>query len=203
MAKKNKYYLIDGQKVPSVTEILGIISKDGLLDWYGRLGIVLAKQKLQQASEFGSKVHSAIEAVVQGQELKLEGDLSTIISNFSKWSQNNIAEWVCFEKAIYHDDLKYGGTLDAIAKLKNGKTVLVDVKTSNSIREEYYLQVSAYLNATRIEDDVVNLKNLDGAIILHLDKQTLAWEAVNVPLIGQFDVFKSCITVWKWKNGKT
>jgi hypothetical protein len=203
MAKKHLKYTIEGKVVPSVTTILNELAKPGLEKWYGRIGLVEAEKQKTEASEFGSKVHSAIEAIYHGQDPYMFDDrFKKVIENFKKWSEHNISEWLAFEKAIYHDELMYAGTIDAVARLKGAnKLVLVDFKTSKKVREEYYLQVAAYVNATRMEDNAVNLKDLDGAIIVHLDHDTLLWEAVNVPLTEElFRVFKACLEIYQWRN---
>lgn len=203
MAKKYLKYLIQGKEVPSVTTILNELSKPGLEKWYGRLGNTEAERQKKEAAEFGSKVHSAIEAIYHGQEPTITDDrFKTVLSNFKKWADHHIEEWVAFEKAIYHDDLLYAGTVDAFARLKgSNRLVLVDFKTSKKIREEYYLQVVAYALASRVEDNVINLKDLQGAIIVHLDHDSLTWEAVNADLSPElFDVFSACLKIYKWRN---
>jgi hypothetical protein len=203
MAKKYLKYLIKGQEVPSVTTILNELSKPGLEKWYGRLGTTEAERQKNEAAEFGSRVHSAIEAIYHGQEPALTDEkFKTVISNFKKWADHHIEEWVAFEKAVYHDDLLYAGTVDAFAKLKgSNRLVLVDFKTSKKIREEYYLQVVAYALASRVEDDVIDLKDLKGAIIVHLDPETLTWEAVNAEISQNlFEVFAACLKIYKWRN---
>ena len=55
--------------------------------------------------------------------------------------------------------------------------------------------------ASRVEDDVINLKDLKGAIIVHLDHDTLTWEAVNAELSESlFSVFKAVLQIYKWRN---
>lgn len=203
MAKKYLKYLIDGKEVPSVTTILNELAKPGLEKWYGRLGLAEAERQKNEAAEFGSKVHAAIEAICHGQEPVLfDEKFKTAINNFKKWAEANIEEWVLFEKAVYHDELLYAGTVDAFARLKgSNRLVLVDLKTSKKIRDEYYLQVIAYARATRIEDDLIDLSDVQGAIIVHLDPSTLTWEAVNADITDSlFDVFKACLTIYKWRN---
>jgi hypothetical protein len=203
MAKKYLEYRINDKKVPSVTTVLNELSKPGLSEWYGRLGIKEAEKQKNDAADFGSKVHSAIEAIYHGQEPTITDErLKTVVANFKKWADHHIEEWIAFEKAVYHDDLLYAGTTDAFATLKGSKRlVLVDFKTSKKVREEYYLQVVAYAKATRIEDDIVDLKELKGAIIVHLDHDTLTWEAVNAPITEDlFSVFKAVLEIYKWRN---
>ena len=203
--KKNNKYLINGKTVPSVTTIIDVLSKPGLDRWYGRLGLAEAEKQKNEAAEFGSTVHGLIEAIYQGQDPEISDPrVKKAITNFKKWADHHIEEWVAFEKAIFHDELLYAGTVDAFAKLKgSNRLVLVDFKTSKKVRDEYYLQVAAYVRATRIEDDCVDLEEVKGAIILHLDHETLTWEAVNAHIDEElFDVFKSCLTIYKWRNPK-
>jgi len=201
--KKYLKYTISGKEVPSVTTILNELAKPGLEKWYGRLGIVEAERQKNSAAEFGSKVHAAVEAIYHGQEpASIDKRFDSAIANFKKWADHHIKEWIAFERAVYHDELMYAGTVDAFARLKgSNKLVLVDFKTSKKVRDEHYLQVVAYAKATRIEDDVVNLKDIKGAIIVHLDHETLTWEAVNADLSENlFKVFQSCLEIYKWRN---
>ncbi len=167
------------------------------------MGLREANQQKQSAADFGSAVHAAIEAVYHGQTPHYEDErLKTVLNNFKIWADHHIEKWVAFEKAIFNDDLGYAGTVDAYAILKGSKKlILVDFKTSKKVREEYYLQVAAYMNATRIEDDAVDLTKVAGAIIVHLDHDSLTWEAVHAHITPQlFDTFKACLTIYKWRN---
>lgn len=128
--------------------------------------------------------------------------LELAVRNYFKWSDQNVKKYVAFEKAVYHSTLKYAGTIDAIAYLKNGDLVILDFKTSKKIWDKFYLQLAAYLNADIIEDNIINMNDLKGAKILKLDHDTLTWEALNV--IGWqddlFEVFKSALNLWNWKK---
>jgi len=47
------------------------------------------------------------------------------------------------ELHMVSDQLGFAGTLDRVIKL-NGKSMMIDIKTSNSIYPSYWLQLSAY-----------------------------------------------------------
>lgn len=199
--KKNNKYLINGKAVPSVTTVLNIINKPELIEWYGRLGLAAANKKKEEAAEFGSIVHTALESVCNGQTPSFKDErVKTVVENFLAWEKRNIKRWITFEKAIFNDEHLYAGTIDAIAELKSGAIVLVDFKTSKRVWAEYYLQVAAYTNATRIEDNVFDLSKLEGAIILHLDHDSLTWEGLNVHLTNEFEIFLACLKVHLWKK---
>jgi hypothetical protein len=89
--KKYLKYQIAGKTVPSVTTVLGVLDKEGLTKWYGRLGLEEAERQKNEAADFGSKVHAAIEAVYSGQDIELTDDrFSKAVLNFKKWAEYNI-----------------------------------------------------------------------------------------------------------------
>lgn len=201
MAKKHKSYEINGTPVPGVTTVLNVLAKPELDIWYGKVGLTKAEQIKNEAAEFGTKVHSVLEAICTGQKIAQRDDkLTTVANNFEAWADRNIKEWLAFEKAVYHDTEMYAGTADAWAILKTGERVLIDFKTSKKVRDEYYLQVCAYLCATRVESNAVDLRSIEGARILHLDHQTLHWECVTANSAHLFPVFQACLEIYRWRN---
>lgn len=73
------------------------------------------------------------------------------------WDSLEDAEVISCEVPVYSRTLKFAGTLDLIAKI-NGKTYLLDIKTSNASKKapmgiyaEYFLQMAAYSYAYREE----------------------------------------------------
>jgi hypothetical protein len=69
------------------------------------------------------------------------------------------------EQNFVDASLGYAGTLDRVIKM-NGKTYLIDIKTSNVIHDQYWLQLAAYreLLSPGLEVDFVG--------ILHLNAKT-------------------------------
>lgn len=200
--KKFSRYEIKGIEVPSVTTILNILDKPGLPEWYGRLGLSEANKQKNDAATYGSLVHNTIEYIETGLDIKPDHSIKKVINNFRKWSYENVDEWLAFEKACYHDELMYAGTLDCIARFKNGRIVLTDIKTSRSIRDTYTLQLAAYKNATRIEDCTVKPEEIEDAGILHLNKETEEWEWNPIELTSyHFTAFKCCRFLYTWRNG--
>ena len=63
------------------------------------------------------------------------------------------------------EKLGYAGTLDRVITI-DGKTYLVDIKTSNSIYPSYWLQLAAY------RELLGDLKKIDGVAILWLNAKT-------------------------------
>lgn len=190
MKKVNQYFDERGNKLPSVTQILQVIAKPQLMYWYGKMGNEKAKQILDEAGEFGGKVHTLIEQSIKGQKVTLSGRFVDIIENFKITTGG--WEWVEFEKVLINQKDGWGGTADAIAKIGGVKT-LVDFKTSGGIYLEHYLQLSAYMQ--QLPNDI------NHACILHLDKETNGWEVLEAETQGLYEVFLAAKVIYDYKKG--
>lgn len=142
-----------GEKLPSVTTVLSVISKPQLFYW----GVKMAKEGIcpieytKETAKIGSLVHALAEHFTS--KTPIEWDkyakeeikkACTISKRFFEFvSLQDEFEPILSEGAFASDRYGYGGCLDAIVKL-NGKTTLLDYKTSSSIFGEMIAQVSAY-----------------------------------------------------------
>lgn len=197
MAKKySKYALAGGTVVPGVTSILGCIAKPALYNWYAKEG-KNAQVKLEEAGEFGSKVHTLIEAIYHGQKPQLDAKLTKITENFQSVIEPLVQDWLWFERKLISEKYGYGGTADLAFIDKEGKRVLADIKTSSGVWPEMNLQLAAYEQALAEEGEKYDYK-----IIFHLDKETLVWEVVHIETEGLLDVFLAALRIWTWKAGK-
>jgi len=151
LAFKEKYgYEISGVWVPRVTAITSSISRLHSLQGEKYSSAFFARMGMQQAAEWGTIVHEAVEKLLQEKEHTIPAKIAISVDEFQAWYkekpfqlfdvENNI------ERRVY--DLKngYAGTVDIIAEV-NGKVSIIDVKTSTGIWKEYSLQTAAYLNA--------------------------------------------------------
>ena len=69
---------------------------------------------------------------------------------------------------VHDDEFCVAGTLDAVAKLKDGRIVVIDFKSSKGFYDGYDLQIAAYRNCyEKMKQDEV-----DGQGVLRLDKET-------------------------------
>ena len=138
----------------------------------------------------GSVVHGLIEDFLNGKEIPEQTDKKVITcwNTFLKWWEKQEYTPVEIEKKIYSQNFNYAGTLDLVVKDKEGKLVLIDIKTSNSILFEYHLQLNAYAFAYTEET-----KNaISGGKIVRLPKQGGKIEVVDgVMSKTMFDAFLS------------
>ncbi len=231
MAKKRDVYKIGKEKVPSVTQIVGILSKPALVPWaakmatehiekYGlyegdddgdswivsRAVLDSAKnahrQRVQDAGAFGSNIHSLVGAYVEGQ-LTPEGveNLSEkrALENFILTTKN--WEWLGSEIVVYNEELKYGGTADAIAKLPDGRTVIVDFKTSTGVYPEHSLQIAMYAYARPLDPFLVPAwEQITDGRILHFNKERLTWESLERDVASHYPFIPHFKKVYDWVN---
>ena len=231
MAKKRDVYKIGKDKVPSVTQIVGILSKPALVPWaakmtvehirtYGRYidldeytGLLVSdelldnaknahRQRVQDAGAFGSNIHSLVGAYVEGQlrpeEVEDDGErksLENFIITTKGW------EWLGSEIVVYNHELKYGGTADAIARLPDGRTVIVDFKTSSGVYPEHSLQIAMYAYAEPLDPFLVPAwKEITDGRILHFNKERLTWESLERDVQGHYDFIPHFRKVYEWVN---
>jgi len=104
--------------------------------------------------------------------------------------------------------LGFAGTVDRVIKF-NGKTMLLDIKTSNNIYPSYWLQLAAYnelLKETGVECEQVGILWLNaktrttgknGAV------QGVGWQLVSRDMKEvkkDYKLFKGTYELWKFMN---
>lgn len=172
-------YSNNGEIIPGVTSVLGVIAKPALVNWAANTAtdyiaeqIVPGKgydelqlqtifdngrrahwQKKVDAGAIGSFVHKFVEDYINGKNppIPVNEDLKKAVGRFMNWVKEHSVKFLLSEQVIYSRKYKYAGTLDFVCKI-DGKMYLGDLKTSNGIyKEEYGMQLAAYKHA-RIEE---------------------------------------------------
>lgn len=179
----------DGSAWPSVTEVLGIVSKPFLWDWYKREvyksgldGWKKCEKAYEDGCTYGSEAHNALE----------NWDLSNpaaklIYDEFCP----KVDEFVVQEIKVINKAHRYHGTADAIVRM-NGETGLwiLDWKTSNSHSHWYQVQMAAYASAWNEEhpDQLI-----DQAICVHYDKKLKTPKLKVTKYYGLKEYFKAFV----------
>lgn len=78
--------------------------------------------------------------------MQSRGIHSDLFLAFCKWIESADTEILENEVMVASAKHKYAGSLDAVGR-KDGKLIVLDWKTSNSIKSTYALQVAAYAKA--------------------------------------------------------
>lgn len=175
-----RFYITEnGQAVPSVTTILECYPKTKeFYDWIKKHGEDSDNIR-DEAGRRGSIVHGLTEKYDKGEEVSLMDERGEI--------SYKLFEWNCFEKytefrrrfeceihaiecTMSSDKLGFAGTMDRDMTLKiNGKRYLVDIKTSNNIWDEYWIQLTAY---QKLAEEINGGNRFDGRAILWLNAKT-------------------------------
>jgi len=202
------------EKVPSVTEITGLLNKN-LQEWAVRQvvaylegelvpGVVLTEEEVerilqeagrahhqaaQRAAGRGTDLHAWAEALFRGEAPPLpeEEPARSMALELSAWWQGNGGELLRSEEAVFHPEHRYAGRVDLVARL-GGRLVVVDLKTSARVYPEHLLQVAAYALALRAEGVEVA-----GGFVLALRD---GLQVAQVPLEEAAEAFLGLKRVW-------
>ena len=150
----------DGNVYASVTTILDEIKPDKFLEmWKEKNGSEAVNQVLRRASESGTKVHNAIEEMcidyMNGVEpsIYLLDEFGRLAYSEEEWQgimrfvdffENYVDDIVATEQRLFTKSYRTAGTVDAIFKLVDGRTVLVDHKFANNLSSKYSVQTWVY-----------------------------------------------------------
>ena len=146
--------LADARKfmaLPSVTNILGVISKPGLDAWKIEQGImaaltlpqlpgesldVFAKrvvadmgEQVEKAADFGTAIHAACELYAREKIVPSDAKLLPFFLDWQRWFDENVERVECIEVVFVDLEAGYAGRVDMIAKLKGVGWAVVDFKT--------------------------------------------------------------------------
>ena len=150
---KRYYVTAQGNKYPSITTLLGNLSKQGIIEWRARIGEVEANKISRQASSRGTRVHSICESYIQNQDGILEDALPDAIDMFKSIEPflDRIDNIHVVEGALYSDDLGVAGRTDLIGEFDN-KLAVIDYKTSRKRKtwemcHAYFMQGAFYAHA--------------------------------------------------------
>lgn len=150
-------YEIDGEEIPSVSELTRFISREVYGD--------VSQFHLDNAGERGRAVHKALEVLDKYGEVECAEDIAPHIKAYLQFRKDHVVEWKYIEKPICSPDKRYAGTLDCYGKV-DGVPTLLDFKTTASIDPQHRTMYTAAQNLYRkaMQDPVERL------LILQLKK---------------------------------
>lgn len=193
--KPNRHmYYVNGVRKTGVTTYLGIVDKSRpLMIWATELyrdfmltavaggakedelveliykGCTLYEEKKEEAATIGDQAHNWVEAYIKGESLDMpeSREAQIAVNAFLDWEKANNVKFISSERVIYSKKHDFIGKMDIEAKV-NGKLCLIDIKTSGSIYNTYYMQTAAYLRA----DEEESGRKYKGRWIIRLAKET-------------------------------
>lgn len=147
---KRYYVTPSGQRLPSVTTVLGAMKKKEIMAWRRRVGEAEANRVSKLATGRGNRVHTLAEKYLMNESIEWKKEMpdaiemfQSIVPHFDKI--NNIHY---MEQALWSEKIGLAGRVDLIAEWE-GKLSVVDFKTSKRIKTEdkiqdYFAQCVAY-----------------------------------------------------------
>jgi genome maintenance exonuclease 1 len=156
VTRKRVYQTPDGERLPSVTTILGA-TKDmtALNEWRKRIGEDKAAQITREAAGVGTAMHANLERFIIGEQrqpgnnpvhVQANAMADVIIEN----GLSKLSEVWALEQSLYFPGL-YSGTTDGIGVFDNEPAVFDHKQTNKPKKEEwiddYKIQLVAYILA--------------------------------------------------------
>jgi len=142
----------DGERLPSVTTVLGILQKPALLEWAWKLGMegIDYKKVRDQTADIGKIAHYMIMCHFKGEEPDLSeyaphdiDKAENCLIKFWDWEASHHITPILIEQPLVDDIYRYGGTPDMLARV-DGEITIVDYKTGKGLYPEYYYQMGGY-----------------------------------------------------------
>lgn len=221
---KGRHYRhsITGELVPSVTNVLDIISKPALPRW-SALEVAKAAasykhslasleddeiidqlkgapwRKSERAAERGTTIHGYLEARLLGREVgRMEGQAARFRPAADRWLDTVQPELLAAEQTLFGDG--FAGTTDAILRV-DGETWIVDFKTSKALYDEAALQLAALAHAEYLPDGQPHDWVFDRLVAVRIGED--GWEAKEVDdPWGAYEAFVAALNLWLWKHDR-
>lgn len=180
---------------------------DKLLDTVGAEGTVRAltsrsSWKRDEAAALGTEVHNLADLVVRGAPTPAMGDTTRArVLKYAEWWKASGWTLRTSEAMLVNTAQGYGGTLDLLARDRDGATVLADIKTGKAIYHEAVLQLTAYGNAELIETaaGLFRMPVPDRYVILHVTMD--GTREIEVTVGGlEWQAFQACMDLSTWRE---
>jgi genome maintenance exonuclease 1 len=145
------YVTPNGDRYPSITHVLSILSNGIIEKWRERIGQEEAQKISEHACNRGTDLHSVLEAYLKNETLSFPEDPKSrvkIMFNRMKRVLSKVDNIVAQEIPLYSDALRIAGRCDVIADY-SGVLSVIDFKGATKAKKKdwiksYFLQTTAY-----------------------------------------------------------
>lgn len=164
-------------------------------------------KKLDSTAKSGTDLHAELERYVKNKMSNRMAVYEEKIMPFILWAEENVEEFIWSEVNCFSEKLWLGGISDVGAKLKDGKTVIIDFKSSKEAYESQFIQCAGYdiqitENGGYTKDGVkvLTLKDkIDGYIIVPFGAEKVEpvfrWNTDELK-----EAFEACLKLQKLLN---
>lgn len=190
-----------GVVVPSVTEVLKVVDRRDFSQWVQRVGRKEANRVSDNAKTLGTKVHTTAQAVAEayqrGTTVYVLEEMQPYADAVREFLEAHVAEVVHTELSLASDRLRFGGTLDAFVKLRDGSYACVDYKTTASLTRDHGMQLCAYALLLREHGYDVNKRI---GVRLRKDEPGRWGMRLYKDHRGDYDGLMGAVALWHWQN---
>lgn len=217
-------YSVNGERVPSVTGITGVLDKPGLpwaaaretalwalhnrelvdqlgADAWLRTANGVHRDVWNAKRDRGTDLHASADALVTTGYVDVPEEQRALVESAADFLDRWDVKPIFNETPVFSLEHKYAGRPDLIAELSDGNTWLLDFKTGSGVYPEMALQLAGYRYADYLVaygDDVV-MPNVDRCAIVHV--QEAGWDLVPLEVDREtFGTFLACQAVYVWKQ---
>lgn len=197
-----RYYDKDGNILPGVTTILGVLNKPALVPWANNLGLqgIKVGAYVDVLAQIGTIAHDMVLAHVENRKFgadDLPADLVDAAENsflkYLEWEKNHIVEPILCEAALVSEPYDFGGTIDFYGKI-DGVLTLKDYKTAKAIWPEHLYQVAAYRKLLETNDYKVDAV---GILQIGRSEDEGFSEKVITDSTREWEIFKHCLELYR------
>lgn len=195
------YKLTNGERVPSVTTVLGILNKPALIQWAWELGTqgIDYKAVRDQAGDIGTLAHYLILCDLRGKKPDTSEysaqdieKAETCLIKYWEWARGHKIQSLMLETPLISEQYQFGGTIDFYGKIDDQPTLL-DFKTGKAIYGEFFYQLAAY------EQLLIEAGHLiEATRILRIGRdETEGFEERTIgKLDNQWQIFLNCLSIY-------
>lgn len=203
MRKTSKSYIIDNVKYDRVTSILGYFENPTLIKWKKRDG---SERESSTAKRIGTRVHGLAFNRWKNGFYRLTPNDSISIRNcmeaYSRWLDIEKPSILTMEETVKDNELMVAGTYDMMMIRQ-----LNDIKTSNKIYADYWIQLAIYAYMNKLDIEKLGILRLDKFTgdyeykTAELDNNTGLWviDGKQYDLVG---LFKGLLEYYRYTTQK-
>lgn len=181
-------YHLDGQRLPSVTDILGLLQNFDSIPW----------ATLERARQRGERVHAMVNAYNRGAfdaGADYPDDVACYLDGWDAFMRETGAVVVASEQPVYHPGLRYAGKPDSVLSWKGGRLLIPDVKATWDVPPTVGAQTAAYAEAYRAQHNLRASQRIDRGCV-HLTRD--GYEFHPRADSADWSLFVSTLNVYRW-----
>lgn len=162
--------------------------------------------KNDEAKDMGSRIHELTELLDARKDTGAMTPTEALrVEHYREWRDASGWDLKIREAMLVNPTLGFGGTLDILARDKEGRIVLADIKTGKGVYKESILQLAAYGMSEFIQpvnsDKVARMPKPDRYAILHVTAKGV--REIEIPITDDDrSAFLACMDLTRWSESQ-